>query len=181
MRSFTTSLAVLAAVGFLAGCRTDSPEECTSSRVWIDSLGEGDERARIQVQWIRIQGGGDSLASTVEGKRILDRAAGSLVRNEIRYSDSIVGGKGGGRSLDGCVDWQASWALGSFDRQAMATVLVRRLTPDSGFGAVEFRLDTTGQAMVLSVDASPGESSSDRNLRTHAFGIDSMRIERLRR
>lgn len=181
MRSFTSSLAVIAAFGFLAGCRTDPLEECTTRRVWIDSLGESDERARIQVQWVRIQGGGDSLASTVEGKALLDRAAGSLVRNETRYSDSVVGGESGGRSHDGCVDWKASWATGSFDRQAMATVLLRRLTPDSGFGAVEFRLDTTGGAMVLSVDASPGESSSDRNLRTHAFGIDSMRIEWLRR
>lgn len=139
-------------------------------------MGEQDERARIQVQWSRIQGGYDSLASSVVGKRLVDRAAGSLERNEARYLDSVVADHGTGRSTDGCVDWERSWASEGFDRQAMATVLLRRLSPDTSLGAVEFRLDTTGKPLELEVVASPRTPSRDQELRTVVFRIDSTGI-----
>lgn len=180
-RSLPSSLAgLLSSLALLAGCGSDAAKECATPRIWTDSLGEGDERARIQVQWARIRGGIDSLASDAEGKRILDRAAGSLERNESRYRDSLVGKDGVGRSADGCVDWQASWGLGAFDRQAMATVLVRRLTPDTGFGAVEVRPDTGSRPLSLVVEASPGVSSPGRTLGTFTFRFDSTRIHWVR-
>lgn len=174
MRSLLSSSAAFAVSMLLAGCGSDSLQECSSPRVWSDSLGEGDERARIQVQWARFQGSIDSVAATVDGKSTLDRAAGSLERNEARYLDSIEVVEGQARSADGCVDWSASWAQGSFDRQAMATVLLRRLLPDTGFGAVEFRLDTTRAPMELEVDASPSVPSLQQGLRTVRFEIDSL-------
>lgn len=163
----------------LVGCRTDPSPECSTPRIWKDSVGEHDERARIQVQWSRIQGGYDSLSSTLEGKMLVDRAAGSLARNEARYLDSVVAKEGTAMSLDGCVDWGASWVNEGFDRQAMATVLLRRLALDTGLGAVEFRLDTTSKPFELSIEASPSDPSSLRQLQTVRFLIDSSRIRQV--
>jgi hypothetical protein len=180
MRStWLSSVFLFLASSLLIGCGSGDSRPCASRRVWVDSLGEQDERSRIQVQWARFQGKVDSLASSLEGKTLMDRAAGSLERNEVRYLDSIdvVGGQA--RSMDGCVDWSASWALGSFDRQAMATVLLRRMLPDTGFGAVEFRLDTTKSPMELEVDASPSVPSVQEGLRTVRFGIDSLGMRTL--
>lgn len=160
----------------MLGCRAEPGQGCTSPRRWSDSVGEFDERARIQIQWARIQGGYDSLASTMDGKLIVDRAAGSLARNEARYRDSIVSEDGLGMSADGCVDWRTSWAEGAFDRQAMATVLVKRLSLDTGLGAVEFRLDTDKDPIELEVEASPSVASSEHGLRTVTFRIDSVGI-----
>lgn len=167
------------ASSFLVGCGSEDSPRCASRRVWVDSLGEQDERSRIQVQWARFQGKDDSLASTLDGKDLIDRAAGSLERNEARYQDSIDVVAGQARSKDGCVDWHASWSNGGFDRQAMATVLLRRLLPDTGLGAVEFRLDTTRSPTELEVDASPSMPSLEQGLRTVRFVIDSLGIRTL--
>lgn len=107
---------------------------------------------------------------------LVDRAAGSLARNEARYLDSIVVTRGTGTSVDGCVDWSTSWVDEGFDRQAMATVLLRRLLPDTGFGAVEFRLDPSREPMELTVEASPSVPDPDHGLRTVTFQIDSTGI-----
>lgn len=160
----------------LTACRTEPARKCATSRLLRDSAGEHDERARIKVQWARIQGGYDSLSSSVEGKRVLDRAAGSLERNEARYLDSVVVEDGRAVSLDGCVDWPQSWSDEGFDRQAMATVLLRRLLPDTGFGAIEYRLDTTLQPMELEVQASPSAAAPEQGLLRVVFQIDSTGI-----
>lgn len=163
----------------LSGCGSEDSPSCASRRVWVDTLGEQDERSRIEVQWARLQGKDASLASTLEGKALIDRGAGSLERNEARYLDSIVVVAGRASTSGGCVDWSTSWTSGAFDRQAMATVLLRRLLPDTGLGAVEFRLDTTRTPLELEVTASPSVPSLHQGLRTVRFGIDSLGMRML--
>ena len=177
--SWVLSGFLVLASSLLTGCGSEGTAPCASRRVWLDSLGERDERSRIQIQWARFQGKVDSLASTLQGKALMDRAAGSLERNEARYLDSIRIVEGQASTADGCVDWSASWSLGSFDRQAMATVLLRRLLPDTALGAVEFRLDTSKTPMELEVDASPSVPSLGQGLRTVRFGIDSLGMRAL--
>ena len=123
---------------------------CTKEPL-VDTLGASAEQARIDLQWLAIQGRLDSARSTAGGIRTQRLANGSLDSAISRYRDSIKIDGASVVSRSGCLDWRATWEAGRIDRPALATTWLRALVADS-VGVVEWSLsDTTAAAWHLHV------------------------------
>jgi hypothetical protein len=136
-----SGFAVLAAFAtFGTSCR--EPSVACSAAPMVDTAGEAAEKARIERQWLAVQGKLDSSSSTAAGLESRRSAAGSLDSAIARYRDSI---RTDGRTVvsrSGCLDWRATWEGGHVDRTALATVWLRALVAD-GVGVVEWSLPDT--------------------------------------
>lgn len=142
------SLVALAMFG--ASCREATPP-CAKEAL-LDTAGESAERARIDRQWLAIQGKLDSSSSTPAGIQAERSMQGSLDSSIARYRDSI---RLDGRSIvsrSGCLDWRATWTGGRIDRAALATTWLRALVADD-VGVVEWSVaDTASAPLRLRVD-----------------------------
>jgi len=164
----------------LSACReTSDPPACDHARTFRDSLGARLEKERIELQWARVQGRFDSVVATRSGKATQDRAARSLEESARRYGDSLVSDGGTLRAKDGCVDWNATWAEGDFDRLGMAQAYLGRLAPESGYAALEIASDTASRPSVLSIDALPSGAGVQGSPKIFRIRLDSLRVDLL--
>jgi len=168
------SLSVLLPLFAFTGCREES-SSCSQPRAFHDTLGARLEKERIELQWARVKGTFDSMVSTREGKDEADRAARSHDQAAARYKDSLVRVSESVRFRDGCVDWNATWAQGDFDRQAMASALLARLLTDSGYSALEFTADTTVSPRFVDIEALPASPGPQRLQKTVRVRLDSLK------
>lgn len=140
----------VAVATFGTSCRVATPP-CAEGPL-VDTTGEAAERARIDRQWLAIQGKLDSSSSTQAGIRAERSMQGSLDSSIARYRDSI---RLDGRSIvsrSGCLDWRATWNVGRIDRTALATTWLRALVADD-VGVVEWSVaDTASEPLRLRVD-----------------------------
>lgn len=160
----------------LAGCRETETRSCAQARVLHDPPGARLERERIELQWARVEGRFDSVVATRSGKAAQDRAAGSVSEASHRYEDSLLPDRGGLRSLDGCVDWSATWAAGDFDRLGLANAFLARLAPSRGYSAIEVGADTTSLPAVLRIDALPAGSGFQGSPKVFRVRLDSFQV-----
>jgi hypothetical protein len=141
------SLAVFAVVG--ASCRDATPP-CAKAPL-VDAIGASAEQARIDRQWLAIQGRLDSASSTGDGIHAERSMQGRLDSSIARYGDSLRRDGASIVSRSGCIDWQATWEAGQLDRTALATAWLRALVAD-GVGVVEWSvIDTASASMRLQV------------------------------
>ncbi len=145
-------LSVFLCVAILSSCRRDGGKSCSELHVFRDSVGDVQERERIEVQWAQVKGQLDSLLSTRTGAQAWERAPRSLEDDASRYGDSLELDGEVLRFRNGCTNWNATWAAGEFDRLALATAMVRPLLADSTASALEAEADTATVPGFLDVD-----------------------------
>jgi hypothetical protein len=174
-----SALAFLAGFALVGGaCRATS--QACSKEPLVDTLGASAEQARIDLQWLAIQGRLDSARSTADGIRTQRRASGSLDSSIARYRDSIRVDGSSVVSRSGCLDWRATWQAGRIDRPALATTWLRALVADS-VGVVEWSMsDTTGVAWRLHVlYTRPGRDGGTLDSIVLALAPDRVQVDAL--
>lgn len=174
-RTYRRAAAALAAGFALVGASCRTATEACEGKPLVDNLGRAAEEARVDLQWMAIQGRLDSLRATPEGIRMERLARGGLDSAIGRYRDSLRLEGGAAVSRSGCLDWKATWEGGALDRTALATTWVRALVAD-GAGVVEWSVPDTGSGAIRLHVVFTRAGGDGGTLDSAVFAIDSARV-----
>lgn len=147
--SLLSRLCSLAALCFLASCKT--PDPTCDPHPMTDSVGRMAEADRMEIQWLRISGKLDSAQADPLVQERVARSAHSLDSSISGYRDSLRASDGAIESTSGCIDWNATLRGEQVDRQGLITAWVRTFA-DSNAVAVEWAwADTAADSSHLRV------------------------------